>query len=427
MTREPAPLPASPRFSGGGARIERVTSALVDIRFTPAQEAFRTEARCWLAQSLSGEFAPLVGRGGPGDEEMFEGRLAWERKMGREGWTCLGWAREHGGRGASLDEQVIFLEEYARARAPGRLGHIGEGLIGPTIALFGSDAQKRRFLPPIVRGEELWCQGYSEPNAGSDLASVQTRAVRDGDGWVITGQKTWTSLAQWADWCFVLCRTDPEAPKHKGLSYLLVPMKQRGIEVRPIRQMTGTSEFNEVFFDGARAAADHVVGEVGGGWKIAMATLAFERGASTLGQQLAFESELEEIMAIARTSAAGRDPSLRQRIAKAWVELKVMRLHALRTLSLMQSGELPREAMVSKLYWASWHRALGELAMDVLGAEGAIAQGAPYELTRLQRLFTFSRADTIYAGSNEIQRNVIGERGLGLPPEPRVPGAGGAR
>ncbi len=408
-------------------RLERVTARRVDVRFSPAEEAFRAEARRWLAESLSGEFAPLVGRGGPGDEDLFEGRVGWERKMGRDGWTCLGWAKEHGGRGVGLDGQVIFLEEYARARAPGRLGHIGEGLIGPTIALFGTDAQKRRFLPPIVRGDELWCQGYSEPNAGSDLANVQTRAVIEGDEWVITGQKIWTSLAQWADWCFVLCRTDPAAAKHKGLSYLLVPMRQPGVQVRPIRQMTGTSEFNEVFFDGARTAGEHVVGEVGGGWKIAMATLAFERGASTLGQQLAFEYELEEILAIARSGGAARDPSLRQRLARAWIELKVMRLHALRTISLMQSGDLPREAMVSKLYWASWHRHLGELAMDVLGAEGAILQGEPYELTRLQRLFTFSRADTIYAGSNQIQRNIIAERALGLPPEPRVAEKAGAR
>ena len=391
----------------------------MDVRFSPEEEVFRGEVRGWLSRSLTGAFAALVGRGGPGDEEMFEGRLEWERTMGRDGWTCLGWPKEHGGRGASLNEQVIFLEEYARARAPGRLGHIGEGLIGPTILLFGTDAQKQRFLPPIVRGRELWCQGYSEPNAGSDLANVQTRAELRGGEWIVTGQKVWTSLAQWADWCFVLCRTDASAPKHRGLSYLLVPMRQKGVDVRPIRQMTGTSEFNEVFFDGARTAADHVVGAVGGGWRVAMATLAFERGASTLGQQLSFENELLEIISVARATGAARDGSTRQRIAQAWIELKVMRLHALRTLSLVQNGELAREAMVSKLYWATWHRALGELAMDVLGAEGSIMQGEPYELTRLQRLFLFSRADTIYAGSNEIQRNVIGERALGLPPEPR--------
>jgi alkylation response protein AidB-like acyl-CoA dehydrogenase len=385
----------------------------VDLRFTPEEEAFRAEARQWLATSLSGEFAALLGRGGPGDEhEVFEARLAWERKMGRDGWTCLSWSREHGGRGASLAQQVIFLEEYVRARAPGRVGHIGEGLIGPTIALFGTDAQKKRFLPPIVRGDEMWCQGYSEPNAGSDLANVQTRAVRDGDDWIITGQKIWTSHAQWSDWCFVLCRTDSSAPKHKGLSYLLVPMRQPGIEVRPIRQLTGTSEFNEVFFDAARTPADHVVGEVNGGWAVAMATLAFERGASTLGQQLSFENELREVLDAARENGSLRDPAMRQRLAQAWIELKIMRLHALRTLSLAQTGQLAREAMISKLYWSTWHRALGELAMDVLGADGAVARGAH---ERLQRLFLFSRADTIYAGSSEIQRNLIGERALGLP------------
>jgi alkylation response protein AidB-like acyl-CoA dehydrogenase len=391
----------------------------MQLTLTAEQEAFRAEARRWLAESLTGEFAALIGRGGPGDEDaLFDLRLAWEQKMGRDGWACIGWPREHGGRGASLLEQVIFLEEYVRARAPGRLGHIGEGLIGPTIALFGSDAQKRRFLPNIVRGEELWCQGYSEPNAGSDLANVQTRAVREGGEWVITGQKIWTSHAHHADWCFVLCRTDPLAPKHKGLSYLLVPMHQSGVTCRPIRQITGTCEFNEVFFDGARTAAENVVGEVHGGWKIAMATLAFERGASTLGQQLAFENELLEIVAVACEGAAGRDPVLRQRIAQAWIELRIMRLHALRTLSLAEEGTLAREAMVSKLYWSNWHRSLGELAMDVLGAEGAVQSE---RTTRLHRLFLFSRADTIYAGSNEIQRNIIGERALGLPPEPRAP------
>ncbi len=385
----------------------------VELRLSAEDEAFRLEARRWLAESLTGEFASLVGRGGPGDEhEVFEGRHAWERKMGRDGWTCLGWPREHGGRGASLAQQMVFLEEYARARAPGRVGHIGEGLIGPTLVLFGTDAQKHRFLPPIARGDELWCQGYSEPNAGSDLASVQTRAVRDGDEWVVTGQKIWTSHAQWADWCFVLCRTDPSAPKHKGLSYLLVPMRQKGIDVRPIRQLTGTSEFNEVFFDGARTRAEHVVGEVNGGWAVAMATLAFERGASTLGQQLSFRNELREIVEVARANGAARDPRVRQRIAQAWIELEVMRMHALRTLALAGGGALPREAMISKLYWSTWHRALGELAMDVLGVEGVVDDERH---RRLHRLFLFSRADTIYAGSSEIQRNLIGERALGLP------------
>src|SRR5215469_14793325 len=234
------------------------------LGFTAREERFRVDAAAWLGAQLSGPFADLRGLTQQGGR--LERRREWERALGAARWSCIGWPEVYGGRDASLAEQVIFAEEYARAGAPGRLGYMGVELAGPTILTFGTDAQKRRFLPAIARGEELWCQGYSEPNAGSDLANVQTRAVREGDAWVVTGQKIWTSHAQWSDWCFVLCRTDPSAPKHKGLSYLLVPMKQKGVEVRPIRQLTGTSEFNEVFFDGARTAAENVIGEVGGGW-----------------------------------------------------------------------------------------------------------------------------------------------------------------
>ena len=313
---------------------------------------------------------------------------------------------------------MIFYEEYARAGGPGRLGHIGEGLLGPTLIAFGSDAQKRRFLPPILAGDEIWCHGYSEPNAGSDLANVQTRARLEGEEWILDGQKVWTSWAAWADWCFVLCRSEPGSERHRGLSYLLVPMRQPGIEVRPIVQITGDSEFSEVFFDGARTARENVVGAPGEGWKVAMGTLSFERGASTLGQQLGFRNELAEIVAIAKRNGAARDPVLRQRIADAWIGLEIMRTSALRMLS-RAGAELSREAMIHKLYWATWHRELGKLAMDVLGPEAEIAAGHPYDLTRLQRLFLFTRSDTIYAGSNQIQRNLIAERALGLPREPR--------
>lgn len=393
----------------------------MDLRFSEADETFRAEVTRWLADNLGGEVAPLRGRGGPGDEHvLIEERRAWERKLGEAGWTCVGWPKEYGGRGLSLMQQVIFFEEYARAQGPGRLGHIGETLLGPTIMAFGTAAQKRRFLPPIVKGEELWCQGYSEPNAGSDLANVQTKARREGDEWVIDGQKIWTSGAQWSEWCFVLCRTDPTAPSHKGLSYLLVPMRQEGIEIRPIQQMTGESEFSEVFFDNARTAADNVLGEVNGGWAVAMGTLAFERGASTLGQQLNFHNELQEVFECAQTSGVNAAPVMRQRLADAWIGLRIMRFNALRTLSNVDGGELSREAMITKLYWATWHRNLGKLAMDVLGAQSEIAEAAPYMLTRLQRLFLFTRADTIYAGTNQIQRNIIAERALGLPREPRV-------
>jgi len=395
----------------------------MDLRFSEADEIFRAEVARWLAANLAGEFAPLRGRGGPGDEHvLLAERRAWERKLGEAGWTCVGWPIEYGGRGLSLIRQVIFFEEYARAQGPGRLGHIGETLLGPTIMAFGTAAQKRRFLPPIITGEELWCQGYSEPNAGSDLANVQTKARREGDEWVIDGQKIWTSGAQWSDWCFVLCRTDSSAPSHKALSYLLVPMRQQAIEIRPIRQMTGESEFSEVFFDGARTAAENVVGEVNGGWAVAMGTLAFERGASTLGQQLNFHNELQEVFERARANGVNNDPVMRQRLAEAWMGLRIMRFNALRTLSQGDGTALGREALITKLYWATWHRALGKLAMDVLGADSEIAAGAPYALARLQRLFLFTRADTIYAGTNQIQRNIIAERALGLPREARPTG-----
>jgi alkylation response protein AidB-like acyl-CoA dehydrogenase len=375
----------------------------------------------WLAENLVGEYADLGGAGGPGREhEGFDVRLRWEKLLGAAGWLGLGWPTEHGGRGASLVEQVVFAEEYARAGAPARVGHIGENLVGPTIVAFGSAEQQQRFLPPILSGDELWCQGYSEPNAGSDLANVQTRAVRDGDDWVLTGQKVWTSLALQSQWCFVLARTDPESNRHQGLSYLLVPMDQDGIDVRPIVQITGTSEFNEVFFDGARTSVANVVGEVGDGWKVAMGTLGFERGISTLAQQVGFERELETVIRVARDRGVADDPVIRDRLADAWIGLHVMRQHALRTLA----GDDPGAASVSKLVWATWHQRLGELAMDVLGADGTVADGFPYDLSDLQRLALFVRSDTIYGGSNEIQRNIIAERVLGLPREahgPRLP------
>ena len=386
----------------------------MNLRFDEADERWRSEVRGWLEANLVGDFAILRGRGGPGDEHFaLDVRRAWERALSRAGWNCLGWPEEYGGRNATLAQQIIFHEEYARARAPGRMGHIGEELLGPTLIAFGTDAQKKRFLPPIREAKELWCQGYSEPNAGSDLANVQTRAERVGNEWVLHGQKIWTSHAHVSDWCFVLCRTDPAASKHRGLSYLLVPMHQDGIEIRPIQQMTGTSEFNEVFFDGAKTEADLVVGEVNGGWRVAMGTLAFERGVSTLGQQLAFENELAEVVALAKSNGAMKDARIRDALVKAWIGLRVMRLNALRTLGAPRDGQMRPEAMIGKLYWSNWHRSLGELAMQVVGIASEVVE-PPYELDRLQRLFLFSRADTIYAGSNEIQRNIIAKLVLGL-------------
>ncbi|WPP46463.1 acyl-CoA dehydrogenase family protein [Pseudomonas sp. AN-1] len=390
------------------------------IGFGIEDEAFRQEVAHWLEQHLQGEFEQLRFRGGPGDEHMFpEERKAWEREMAKGDWIGLGWPRECGGRGLSISQQVIFHEEYARAGGPGRMGHIGEGLAGPTIAAFGTEEQKRRFLPGILEGREFWCQGYSEPGAGSDLAGVKTRARLEGDRWLINGQKVWTSLAHESDWCFVIARTEPGSVGHKGLSFFLVPMHQANIRVQPIQQITGTSEFNEVFFDDAETAADNIVGAPGEGWKIAMALLGFERGVSTLGQQMLFQNELDEVIRIARANGAAADPVLRQRLARAWAGLRTLRYNSLRMLSGPQDGSLRPEAMSYKLAWSTWHVELGKLAMDVLGPQAEILDGEPYALSRLQSLFLFTRSDTIYGGSNEIQRNIIAERALGMPREPR--------
>jgi alkylation response protein AidB-like acyl-CoA dehydrogenase len=416
---------------------------------TSADEEFRRTVARWLAEHLAGEFAGLRGAGGPGREhEAHAGRVAWNRQLAAAGWTCLGWPAEHGGRGATLAQQVIFHEEYARAGGPARVGYLGEELLGPTLIAFGTAEQQQRFLPPIQAVTELWCQGYSEPGAGSDLASVATRAELDGDSWVITGQKVWTSLAVEADWCFVLARSEPGSRRSAGLSYLLVPMRQPGVTVRPIRQLTGTSEFNEVFFDGARTERGNVVGAPGDGWRVAKATLAIERGVATLGQLVGFRRELDRLLEVARRGPARDDPLLRDRLARAWIGLEVMRAHAVRTLAaagparggdppLRLPGGLPPEppapgrrsapriaepgaaASVLKLLWSRWHQELGELAMDVLGAPSLLARGAPYDLDDWQRLFLFSRADTIYGGSSEIQRNIIAEQALGLPRQAR--------
>ncbi|WP_433401781.1 acyl-CoA dehydrogenase family protein [Streptomyces sp. CA-146814] len=381
----------------------------MDFRVTEDDHAFRAHARTWLETHLADAINPR----------------AWERELGKAGWIGIGWPGEdgetYGNRRATLAEQVIWAEEYARSTAPARLGHIGENLLAPTLITYGTEEQKRRHLPPIARGETFWCQGYSEPGAGSDLAGIRTTAVPDGTGgYTVTGQKIWTSLAQDADWCFVLARTDPGSTRHHGLSFLLVEMDQPGrVDVRPIRQMTGTSEFNEVFFDGARAA--EVVGGEGNGWAVAMGLLALERGVSTLAQQIGFAQELDQVIATARANGTAEDPAIRARLVRQWAELATMRRHALRTLGTTTDPAAPS---VAKLLWGGWHQRLGELAVEVSGEAGAVggqpwSATTPYELTTAQHLFLFSRADTIYGGSDEIQRNIIAERVLGLPREPR--------
>ena len=403
----------------------------MDLTHSEEDRAFRTEVRGWLEEHLSGEFADLRGLGGAGrDHEAHDERVAWNRHLAEHGWTCLGWPTEHGGRGLSLMQQVIFHEEYARADAPARVNHLGEELLGPTLIAFGTEAQQRRFLPPIARVAELWCQGYSEPGAGSDLANVQTKGrlvstgSTDEKQWVLDGQKVWTSNAHLSDWCFVLARTEPGSRRHEGLSFLLVPLDQDGVEVRPIEQLTGGSEFNEVFFTGATTDADLVVGEPGQGWRVAMGLLGFERGVSVLGQIVGFARELAALVELARRNGTFEDPLVRDRLANARVGLEVMRLNALRGLSAVVAGEDSSAgggaASIAKLVWASWHRRLGELAMDVAGPEGLTARpGAAYDLTEWQRFYLFSRADTIYGGSDEVQRNILAERVLGLPREPK--------
>lgn len=394
------------------------------LSFSAEDEQFRDEIATWLRENLTGEFEKIRYRGGPGDEHMYpEERRVWEQKLADGGWTCVGWPEEYGGRGCSIEQQVIFFEEYARAGAPGRMGHIGEGLTGPTLIAFGTEAQKAKYLPGIVAGTELWCQGYSEPSAGSDLANVKTKARFDESKgkWLLNGQKVWTSLAHESDYCFVIARTDPDSVQHKGLGFFLIKMDQPGIEVRPIEQITGTSEFNEVFFDDAECDAEDIVGEPGEGWKVAMGLLGFERGVSTLGQQMLFQNEFDEVVRVAKANGASKDPVIRQRIAEAGAELKIMRYNAMRMLSGQSGGDgsLQKEGLIYKLFWATWHRNLGELAMDVMGPECEILDGGPYELSRLQSMYLFVRSDTIYGGTNQIQRNIIAERGLGMPKEPR--------
>lgn len=388
----------------------------MNLSLPPELESFRATAAAWLESELAGRFSAL--RGVHNYSEMIDLRRDWEQVMGAAGWSCIGWPKEHGGRNASLAEQVVFAEEYARAGAPSRIGHIGVELLGPTLLALGSDDQKIRFLPEIANGRTIWCQGYSEPNAGSDLANVRTRARRDGATWRIDGQKIWTSMATFADWIFVLCRTGEGTAGPSGLTFLLAPMRQPGVSVRPIRQMTGESEFCEVFFDGAAAAARDMVGAEGEGWRAAMALLGFERGVSTLAQQMHFRNELDALIEIARRNGAARDPVIRQRIADAHIGLKIMRFSALRMLSGGSDGALSPAAMTYKLYWSNWHRDLGELAMDVLGQAGEIL-GAAGPASKLTHMFLMARADTIYAGTNEIQRNLIAERALGLPREAR--------
>ena len=395
----------------------------MDFNYTPSEDKFRQTLRTWLADALPAGWGDTIFE--PEDEDeraMF--RLDWEKKVHAGGWSGINWPKEYGGRGATLIEKAIFAEEMARAGAPEGINIIGHNLAGTTILRHGTEAQKKRFLPKIISSDEVWCQGFSEPNAGSDLAAVRTKAERRGDKFIVNGQKIWTSFAQYAQWCFALVRTDPSATKHKGLSFLLIDMKAPGISIRPLRQISGESEFNETFFDDVEVPVENLVGEENDGWRIAMTTLAYERGPEdALGRQVRFKQELDKLLEAVAGLKLGEnrainDASIRQKLARSIIEVEVMRLNSMRTFSKYLNGEeRGPDASLIKLYWSHAAQRLYENALDALGpiaplcgSDGQAAAGGRFQLSWLQ-----SKAFTIYSGSSEIQRNIIGERMLGLP------------
>ena len=412
----------------------------MDIEIRAEDRAFADEVRRWLDEHLVGEFAVHRGVGGPDDSAAWEVRLRWEKELSAGRWLGLTWPPEYGGRGATLSQAIIFEYLYARAQAPYRLGVQGQDLFGPTLLMFGTPEQKARFLPKILAAEEFWAQGFSEPDAGSDLASVRTQAHLEGNEWVLDGQKIWMTFGASADWLYVLCRTEPGSSRHHGLSLLLVPARQPGVQVRPITNMLGDGEFCEVFFDSARTSADLVVGAPGDGWKVAMAALGVERGTLLMPQQLGFEREAEHVLELARArmgtgagAGAGEtgvggagvgvggvgESGLSHRLVDAWIAVRLMRVTALRTIGELVAGRTPGpQAATAKLYASVQHQRLLELATELL-AEEATVTGDGYALEPLQRAFLLSRAETIYGGSSQIQRNIIGERVLGLPRDPR--------
>jgi alkylation response protein AidB-like acyl-CoA dehydrogenase len=385
----------------------------VDFEDTAEEAEFRAGARTFLEQNARRREpgSGLVYRAGNESPEFRLRAKQWQAKKADAGYAGITWSKEWGGRGGSAIEQVIYDQEEAKYAVPRGLFDIGLGMCIPTLCTWGTQAHRDRYARKALRGEEVWCQLFSEPAAGSDLAGLRTRAVPRGNEWVINGQKVWTSMAHLSQWCFVVARTEKGSKRHAGLSYLLVPLDQPGVEIRPIVQLTGTADFNEVFFDDARTDADLVVGEPGDGWRVAMGTLTFERGVSTLGQQIRYARELSNLVELAKQTGADDDPLIRERLTRSWVGLQTMRSYALATTDVEQPGQ----DNVSKLLWANWHRDLGELAMDIVGKAGLVAKDGEFDVW--QHLYLFTRADTIYGGSNEIQRNIIAERVLGLPRE----------
>ena len=405
----------------------------MDLTYPPEAERFRNEIRAWLEDNLpEGWFEPGFELTGA---ERTHFNDEWVRKLYDGGWICASWPAEYGGKGLSTMENVVLAEEFARARAPIRADFFGDTLVGPTILQWGTEEQKQQFLPQILTGEIRWCQGFSEPNSGSDLASLKTSAVLDGEEWLINGQKVWTTQAQYANYCFLLARTDPAASKHKGISYLLVPMKQAGIEVRPITQPDGTAEFNEVFFDDARCPKENIVGGVNNGWVVANTTLAHERGMSATTSFRRFADELDTMVAAAQANGTIAHPSIRQRLMRYHTKIQILRINGLRSLSATVTGKkdpgVAALGATNKMFWSEMHRDGMELALDIYGADSLLADAGPeggawpatmrgggkgaYRVSPMLSAFFFSRSETIWGGTAEIQRNIVGERVLGLP------------
>ncbi|MEX2158445.1 MAG: acyl-CoA dehydrogenase family protein [Dehalococcoidia bacterium] len=394
----------------------------MDLNLSPSEEAFRQEFDAWLQTNLPAELTSTRVRE-LGDDDAIAARKTWERKLGEGGWLGVSWPAEYGGRGATAMEHVLYLEGLLRTKAPNPVNTLGLNLVGPTIIETGTDAQKQRFLPPMLRGEAVWCQGFSEPNAGSDLAGLQTRAVRDGDDWVVNGQKLWSSGAHYADWCALLARTDADAPKHKGISFLLVDMQTPGVTVRPIKQISGDAEFNEIFFDNVRVPHEQILGETNGGWLVANRMLAYERGVITMEMLAGYQKLWDELRDFARaTIRNGRplieDAIVRQRLARSWTDIQLMRLANLRYITQYMRGSQPgAETSYMKLYWGTTEQGLSDLTMSLGGPDALALSGSSRAIANGEwlRLYFLSRASTIYGGTEDIQRNIIADRVFGLP------------
>ena len=389
----------------------------MDLTLSAEELQFRNTVRGWLQANVPPQWTrPL--KDAESKREHLEYLRDWQRTLFDGGWAGLSWPKEHGGRGVSIIEQSIFQEELAIAQAPDRLGVIGEGLVGPTIIAVGTESQKQQFLKPLLMGEHIWCQGFSEPNAGSDLAALGTKAVLDGDHYVVNGQKIWTSFGHVANWCLLVVRTDPAAPKHKGLTCLLVDMKSPGVVVRPLRMMTGDAEFNELFFTDVRVPVSSVLGQVNQGWGVALTALGNERANLGTGLYMMFKRDFDALLERAASiQRAGRpiteDPIVRQKLAQAYLDLEVFRLNSLRTLSGMSNSNAPGpEGSILKLYWSEMNQRNAQLALEVLGLPG---QSWDFDDGRWGFNYLRSRGNTIEAGTSEIQRNIIAQRVLGLP------------